>query len=65
MASQTSDLIGGIPPEVSVYEVSPRDGLQNEPLIVPLPDKLRLIAALVDAARLQGRQGDVAPAQAT
>ncbi len=49
MASQTSDLIGGIPPEVSVYEVSPRDGLQNEPLIVPLPDKLRLIAALVDA----------------
>jgi len=49
MASQTSDLIEAIPPEVSVYEVSPRDGLQNEPLIVPLADKLRLIAALADA----------------
>ena len=49
MASQTNDLIGAVPPEVSVYEVSPRDGLQNEPLIVSLPDKLRLIAALADS----------------
>jgi hydroxymethylglutaryl-CoA lyase len=34
---------------VSVYEVSPRDGLQNERATVPLRDKLRLIEALVDA----------------
>jgi hydroxymethylglutaryl-CoA lyase len=32
---------------VSVYEVSPRDGLQNERVTVPLADKLRLIDALV------------------
>jgi hydroxymethylglutaryl-CoA lyase len=35
--------------EVSVYEVSPRDGLQNERVTVPLADKLRLIDALVAA----------------
>jgi hydroxymethylglutaryl-CoA lyase len=32
---------------VSVYEVSPRDGLQNERATVPLRSKLRLIDALV------------------
>jgi hydroxymethylglutaryl-CoA lyase len=32
-----------------VYEVGPRDGLQNELRIVPLEGKLRLIAALVAA----------------
>lgn len=32
---------------VSVYEVSPRDGLQNEPAIVSLDGKKRLIEALV------------------
>jgi hydroxymethylglutaryl-CoA lyase len=32
--------------DVSVYEVSPRDGLQNERATVPLADKLRLIGAL-------------------
>jgi hydroxymethylglutaryl-CoA lyase len=31
---------------VSVYEVSPRDGLQNERVTVPLAGKLRLISAL-------------------
>src|SRR6185437_14232166 len=38
-----------VPPEVSVYEVSPRDGLQNEKATVPLGDKLRLIEALTAA----------------
>ena len=38
-----------LPDRVSIYEVSPRDGLQNERATVPLPDKLRLIDALVAA----------------
>jgi hydroxymethylglutaryl-CoA lyase len=33
----------------SIYEVSPRDGLQNERATVPLADKLRLIEALAGA----------------
>src|SRR5947207_2235193 len=36
----------GIADGVSVYEVSPRDGLQNERATVPLRSKLRLIEAL-------------------
>jgi hydroxymethylglutaryl-CoA lyase len=43
------DLFRELPPEVSVYEVSPRDGLQNEPIIVPLVGKLQLIESLVAA----------------
>jgi hydroxymethylglutaryl-CoA lyase len=38
-----------LPDRVSVYEVSPRDGLQNERATVPLRGKLRLIEALVAA----------------
>ncbi len=38
-----------LPDRVSVYEVSLRDGLQNERATVPLRDKLRLIDALVAA----------------
>jgi hydroxymethylglutaryl-CoA lyase len=38
-----------LPDRVSVYEVSPRDGLQNERATVPLVSKLRLIDALVTA----------------
>jgi hydroxymethylglutaryl-CoA lyase len=34
---------------VQVYEVGPRDGLQNEPGFVPTEDKVRLVRALVDA----------------
>lgn len=34
---------------VSIYEVSPRDGLQNEAVTVPTHQKLRLIEALLDA----------------
>jgi hydroxymethylglutaryl-CoA lyase len=37
------------PAEVSIYEVSPRDGLQNEAVTVPTTRKGRLIEALVDA----------------
>jgi hydroxymethylglutaryl-CoA lyase len=38
-----------LPDRVSIYEVSPRDGLQNERVNAPLPDKLRLIEALAMA----------------
>jgi len=37
------------PAEVSIYEVSPRDGLQNEGVTVPTTRKVRLIEALVAA----------------
>lgn len=43
------DLFAGVPDRVSLYEVSPRDGLQNESATVPLRGKLRLIDALVAA----------------
>lgn len=36
-----------LPKKVSVYEVGPRDGLQNEARQVPTPDKIRFIDALV------------------
>jgi len=38
-----------LPDRVSVYEVSPRDGLQNEAVTVPTTRKARLIEALVAA----------------
>jgi hydroxymethylglutaryl-CoA lyase len=34
---------------VTLYEVGPRDGLQNEAARLPVDDKLRLISALADA----------------
>jgi len=40
-------LFDALPAEVSVYEVSPRDGLQNEAVTVPTTRKVRLIEALV------------------
>ncbi len=42
-------MFDNLPDRVSVYEVSPRDGLQNERATVPLVSKLRLIDALVAA----------------
>jgi hydroxymethylglutaryl-CoA lyase len=42
-------LFARLPDTVSVYEVSPRDGLQNERSTAPLRSKLRLIDALVVA----------------
>ena len=38
-----------LPDEVSVYEVSPRDGLQNEAKPIPLAGKIELVRALVRA----------------
>jgi hydroxymethylglutaryl-CoA lyase len=38
-----------LPNSVSIYEVSPRDGLQNEAVTVPTTRKVRLIEALVHA----------------
>ncbi|HLT28902.1 MAG TPA: hydroxymethylglutaryl-CoA lyase [Myxococcaceae bacterium] len=40
---------GPLPERVSVYEVGPRDGLQNELRAIPTRDKLRLIEALIAA----------------
>ena len=42
-------MFDSLPDRVSIYEVSPRDGLQNEPVIVPTTKKLRLIEALAAA----------------
>ncbi len=42
-------LFSDLPDRVSIYEVSPRDGLQNEAVTVPTTRKARLIEALVDA----------------
>ncbi len=44
-----SGLFSPLPRRVSVYEVSPRDGLQNEKAVVPLEKKVELIDALVGA----------------
>lgn len=38
-----------LPPRVSIYEVAPRDGLQNEATLVPVGQKKLLIQALVGA----------------
>ena len=39
-------MFAALPERVQVYEVGPRDGLQNESAVVPTEDKLRLVAAL-------------------
>lgn len=41
--------VTGLPPAVSIVEVGPRDGLQNEAISVPLADKLRLIDGLAES----------------
>ena len=42
-------MLDTFPTEVSIYEVSPRDGLQNESAQVATHAKVRLVEALVDA----------------
>ncbi len=42
-------LFASLPAEVSIYEVGPRDGLQNEATILPVDRKVELIEGLVDA----------------
>ncbi|WP_163783857.1 hydroxymethylglutaryl-CoA lyase [Myxococcus vastator] len=44
-----SGWLGQLPSKVDVYEVGPRDGLQNELRTLPTRDKARLINALVAA----------------
>src|SRR5262245_44829245 len=44
-----SDLFAESPGSVSLYEVSPRDGLQNEAAMISLEGKKRLIESLVRA----------------
>ena len=41
--------IEGLPDEVTIYEVGPRDGLQNEKTIVPVEVKAEFIARLLSA----------------
>ena len=36
-------------PKITVYEVGPRDGLQNEAALVPVADKIAFVNALADA----------------
>ncbi|MBK8251403.1 MAG: hydroxymethylglutaryl-CoA lyase [Polyangiaceae bacterium] len=43
------DLFAQAPDRVSIYEVSPRDGLQNEAVMIPIEGKKRLINSLVNA----------------
>ncbi|MEK0082954.1 hydroxymethylglutaryl-CoA lyase [Benzoatithermus flavus] len=43
------DLFAAVPTEVTIVEVGPRDGLQNEPAPVPLEVKVALIEALAAA----------------
>ena len=38
-----------LPAEVSIYEVGPRDGLQNEATVLSVPRKVEMIEGLVDA----------------
>lgn len=42
-------MLARVPPRVNVYEVSPRDGLQNESTPVSLEDKQKLVRALIAA----------------
>ena len=42
-------MLDALPESVSLYEVTPRDGLQNEASQVATHAKVRLIEALVDA----------------
>lgn len=42
-------MLDRLPKKVSIYEVGPRDGLQNETAVVPTESKLRLIEGLADA----------------
>ena len=43
------DLFVAAPSAVSIYEVGPRDGLQNEKQILPTERKIELIEGLIDA----------------
>src|SRR3954454_24760789 len=40
------DLVSEFPSSVRIREVGPRDGFQNEPEVIPTPDKVRLVDML-------------------
>lgn len=42
-------LFSGLPSSVEIYEVGPRDGLQNEPNLISVETKKKMIEGLVDA----------------
>lgn len=42
-------LLSGLPSRVTIYEVGPRDGLQNEATPIPTDEKLTFAGALADA----------------
>lgn len=47
--SAQGDIFRRVTDRASIYEVSPRDGLQNESALIPIDGKKRLLLALVDA----------------
>ncbi|WP_460447037.1 hydroxymethylglutaryl-CoA lyase [Angustibacter aerolatus] len=49
MRSPTRTPLQGLPERVEVYEVGPRDGLQNESAVVPVEVKAELVRRLVGA----------------
>jgi hydroxymethylglutaryl-CoA lyase len=42
-------MFDAVPATVDIYEVGPRDGLQNEKTVLPVETKLQMIESLVDA----------------
>ena len=52
-----------LPAEVTIYEVGPRDGLQNEARQVPTAEKIRFIDALVAAGHPRHRDHELRVAE--
>ncbi len=48
-AQPADDLFGAAPSAVSIYEVGPRDGLQNEKQILPTERKIELVEGLIES----------------
>jgi len=48
-AAPPTDLFDAVPTDVSIYEVGPRDGLQNEKAVLPTDRKLEFIEGVVAA----------------
>ena len=46
MRSPQVEAATGLPPKVTIYEVGPRDGLQNEKTVVPAATKVEFIRRL-------------------
>ena len=45
-ASESAGLLSHLPEQVTIYEVGPRDGLQNESRMIPTADKIAMVNAL-------------------